>query len=194
MLVGLTLGLELCLNLLGKALTKLNTPLVEGVDTPDSTLSEGKVLVVDDQSTKSTWSDLLSENRGSWSVTKEGLVWNKVVWSALSLKLIWSLTNHKSLSLGEVVGCKHNLVPVVLGWVVGLGSENEVSWDELGTLVEQLVEGVLGVGGWLSEKDWSSGVVDHLSLTVDGLTVRLHRQLLEVGWEAVEVLVKSTTR
>lgn len=189
--IGLALGLELCLDLLCEALAKLNTPLVEGVNTPNGTLSEGQVLVVDDQSTKGTWSDLLCEDRGGWSVTEESLVWDKVLWSALSLKLIWSLTDHEGLGLGEIVGCKHDLVLVVVGWVMGLSSKDEVGWDELGTLVEQLVEGVLSVCGWLSEKNWSGGVVDHLSLTVDGLTVGLHGQLLEVSWEAVEVLVKS---
>ena len=43
------------------------------------------------------------------------------------------------------------LVLVVLNGVVALGCKNEIGGDELSALMKQLVEGVLGIGGWLSE-------------------------------------------
>jgi hypothetical protein len=186
-----TRRVKLGLDLLSKDLAKLDTPLVEAVDAPDGTLSKGEVLVVDNQSTESTRGDLLCKDGGCWAVAEESLVSNQGLWGALSLELLWTLAKHESLSLGEEVRCEHLLVEVVFGWVVGFGSEDEISWDELGALVQELVEGVLGVGCWLAEEDWASSVVDHLALTVDGLTVRLHGELLKVSREAVEVLVES---
>lgn len=51
---------------------------------------------------------------------------------------------------------------------------------------------MLGVGGWLTEEDWASGVVDVLAVAGNGLTVGFHGQLLEVSWESVEVLVERS--
>jgi hypothetical protein len=83
------------------------------------------------------------------------------------------------------------LVLVVFNRIVALGGQDEVRGDELGALVEQLVEGVLSVGSWLTEQDGSGGVLNVVSTTSDGLSVRLHRQLLEVSREPVEVLVEA---
>jgi hypothetical protein len=44
-------------------------------------------------------------------------------------------------------------VKVVADGVVGLGSQNEIGRNQLGTLVNKLEEGVLSVGARLSEKD-----------------------------------------
>jgi len=85
------------------------------------------------------------------------------------------------------------LVLVVLNRVVALCCQDEVGGDELSTLVEQLVERVLGVGGRLAEEDGSSGVLDVVSATGNGLAIRLHGQLLEVSGEPVQVLVESAT-
>ena len=66
------------------------------------------------------------------------------------------------------------LMLLVLDWVVAFGSEDEVSWDQLRTLVQQLVEGVLGVSGRLAEEDGSGSVLDVFSTAGDTLAVRLH--------------------
>jgi hypothetical protein len=83
------------------------------------------------------------------------------------------------------------LVLVVLDRVVALCCQDEVGGNELSTLVEQLVERVLGVGGGLAEEDGSGSVLDVVSTTGNGLAVRLHGQLLEVSGEPVQVLVES---
>jgi hypothetical protein len=184
---------ELSLDLLGERLSELDTPLVEAVDVPDGALGEGEVLVVDDQGTESGGCDLVGQDGGGGSVTQEGLVSDKVLGRALSLDLIGSLSDHKSLSLGEEVGGKHFLVLVVLNRIVALGSQDEVGGNELGALVEELIEGVLGVGGWLTEQDGAGCVLDVVAAAGDGLAVRLHRQLLEVGREPMHVLVEAET-
>ncbi len=81
---------------------------------------------------------------------------------------------------------------VVVDWVVGLDGEDEVGGDELGTLVEELVEGVLSIGGGFSKEDRASGVLDELiGAARNCLSVGLHGELLEISWEAVEVLVET---
>lgn len=86
-----------------------------------------------------------------------------------------------------------HLVGIVFGWVVGLSGEDEVGRDELGALVEELEERMLGVGAWLAEEDGTGRVPDGVSGAGYGLSVRLHGQLLEVGSKAVEVLIKSVS-
>jgi hypothetical protein len=87
--------------------------------------------------------------------------------------------------------CDLLLVLVVLHGVVALSSENEIGRNELSALMEELIEGVLSVGGWLSEKDGARGVVDVLASTGDGFSIGLHGQLLEIGRESMEILIKS---
>jgi len=48
-------------------------------------------------------------------------------------------------------------VEVVGDGVVGLGRQNEVGGDELGALVDELEEGVLGVGARLAKQDGACG-------------------------------------
>ena len=50
--LGLGRGLQLGDDVLRELLAKLNTPLVEGVDAPDGSLSEDAVLVEGDQNTE----------------------------------------------------------------------------------------------------------------------------------------------
>ena len=75
--------------------------------------------------------------------------------------------------------------------VVGLGGHDEVGGDKLGALVHKLEEGVLSVGGGLAEEDGAGGVLDVVARASDGFAVRLHGELLEVGGEAVHVLVEA---
>ncbi|KAH3666176.1 hypothetical protein OGAPHI_004365 [Ogataea philodendri] len=181
---------ELVQNHLGKNLSELHTPLVERVDTPDGSLDKSHVLVVSNQRSKSGWSDQLRQNRGGWSVTREHLVGNKVALDSLGLDLLLRLSKHQRLGLGKEVGSKHPLVQVTFDRVVGLGGQDEVGWNELGTLVHQLEEGMLGVGGWFSKHHDSGLVVDKLGVLCNRLTIGFHGQLLQVSWESVQVLIK----
>jgi hypothetical protein len=81
---------------------------------------------------------------------------------------------------------------------------NHVPWDELGTLVNELVKGMLTVGTALSPDDGLKrqstsrymGMITHSSLVVDSgsilgnaLSVGLHVSLLEVIGKLLHVLV-----
>ena len=73
--------------------------------------------------------------------------------------------------------------------VDGLDEGDEVARDERGALVDQLVEGMLAVGPRLAPVDGTGGVVDLRSLEGHVLAVALHRQLLQIGRESLQVLL-----
>lgn len=115
---------------------------------------------------------------------------DELVRGALGLDLLGGLADHEGLGLGQEVRRQHPLVQAPLDRVVGVGGEDEVGGDELRALVEQLEEGVLRVGRGLAEEDGAGGVLDVVARPGDGLAVGLHGQLLQVGREAVHVLVE----
>ncbi len=58
--------------------------------------------------------------------------------------------------------------------------------------MQELVERVLGIGCWLTKENGPSGVFDKVVCGArNGFAIRFHGELLEVGGETVEVLVKS---
>lgn len=117
-------------------------------------------------------------------------MWNKRSCNTFSFDLFLGLTQHQGLCLGKVVGCKHTLVLVVFNWVVRLCGKNEIRWDQLSTLMNQLEKGMLSIGSWLTKKNNTGLIGDKVGVFGNRLTVRFHRQLLEISWESVHVLVK----
>ena len=65
----------------------------------------------------------------------------------------------------------------------------QVDRDQLGALVDQLVEAVLPVGAGLAPVHRAGVVVDRLPVERDVLAVGLHGQLLQVGGEPLQVLL-----
>ena len=78
---------------------------------------------------------------------------------------------------------------VIADRVVADGGCQEVTGDQLGALVDQLVEGVLAVGARLTPDDGAGLVVNRLAVAIHVLAVGFHVALLEVGREAVHVLI-----
>src|SRR5580658_9491084 len=79
-------------------------------------------------------------------------------------------------------------------WVKGAAEAYEVAWDNLRALVDQLVERMLAVGAGLAPVDRSGLIVDGRAFEGDVFAVRFHRQLLQVGWKALEVLLVGQHR
>jgi hypothetical protein len=99
-------------------------------------------------------------------------------------------------------------VQVVGDGVVRLGGQDEVGGDQLGALVDELEEGVLSIRARLakqnrtcsfsmrfeeaaSDEKLTRSVLDRGAVRGNRLSVGLHRQLLQVGRETVEVLIES---
>ena len=184
--------IKLGLDFLREALAQLNAPLIERVDVPHCTLGESEMLVVDDERTQGSWCNLLGKDGSGWAVAEERLVLVQLCWRVLGFELLLAFSDHKCFGLSEEIRGEHLLMFVVCNWIVGLGGKNEIGWDELGSLMEELIEGVLRVGCWFTEENWTSRILDHLVVAGHSLSVGLHGQLLEVSWETVEVLVEST--
>ncbi len=73
--------------------------------------------------------------------------------------------------------------------IQGFNKSDEVSGDQPGSLVNQLVKRMLPVCSWFSPIDRPSRIVDLSSSQSHMLAVALHRQLLQVSREALEILL-----
>ena len=71
---------------------------------------------------------------------------------------------------------------------------DEIAWNELRTLVEQLIEGMLAVGARLPPNDRPRLAHHRPALAIDALAVALHVELLQVGAEAPQILVVGEDR
>src|SRR5215467_8148015 len=79
-------------------------------------------------------------------------------------------------------------------WIERLYKSDEVARDEPGPLMNQLVERVLAVRSRLTPVDWRGFVVHVFPLKRDMLAIAFHRQLLEVGWKPLQVLLVGQDR
>src|SRR5262245_19682481 len=70
-----------------------------------------------------------------------------------------------------------------------LDKGDEVTRDEPGALMDQLVEGVLPIGARLTPVDRAGLVVNRVAIEGDVFAVALHGQLLQIRWEALQVLL-----
>mmetsp|Transcript_3253 Transcript_3253/g.8600 ORF Transcript_3253/g.8600 Transcript_3253/m.8600 type:complete len:231 (-) Transcript_3253:7-699(-) len=103
----------------------------------------------------------------------------------LGLGLVLAL--HERFRLREEVGEQDGVM--LADWILRDDGCDEVGGDQLGALVHQLVEGVLTVGARLAPNDRAGRCGHGRAVALYALAVRLHVALLEVGGEAVHVLV-----
>src|SRR5215471_2282120 len=73
--------------------------------------------------------------------------------------------------------------------IEGLAEADEITGDELGPLMYQLVERVLAVRSRLTPDDWPRLIVDARAIQRHVLAVALHGQLLQIGRKALEILL-----
>ena len=106
---------------------------------------------------------------------------------ALRAKLLGPLAEGQCLGLGEDV--RHQQVVVRAQRVEGPAETDQVEWDELRPLVNELIERVLSVRSRLAPEHGAGLVVDGLAFERHVLAVRLHRELLQVRGKALQVLL-----
>ncbi len=190
--LGLCRRLQLGNDVLGKLLAELHTPLVEGVDPPDGALGEDAVLIEGDKGSEGVRIELVGHDDVRRAVPLEYAVRGEPVGSSLSLHLLGSLAEGKRLGLRENI--RDEVIVVVPQLVEGLVEADEITRDEAGSLMDELVEGVLAVGAGLAPVDRSRVEGDMGAIEADRLAVALHGELLEVGGEALEVLLVGQYR
>src|SRR5262249_42143102 len=91
------------------------------------------------------------------------------------------------LSLREHVGHEHVMVPAEP--IERLAKPDEITWDEPGSLVDQLVKRMLTVGSRLPPIDGTGIAIDPLTIESYMFAVTFHRQLLQISRKALEILL-----
>ncbi len=81
-----------------------------------------------------------------------------------------------------------------LEWIQGLIEADEIARDQLGPLVDELVERMLAVGPGLSPDDRPGLVVHRHALQIDMFAVALHVELLQVGGQTPKVVIIGQDR
>lgn len=74
-------------------------------------------------------------------------------------------------------------------WVECFNRSKKIAGYQFRALVNQLIEGVLAVGPRFTPNDGPRAPGDRFTFSVDPFAVAFHIPLLEIGGEAVEVLV-----
>src|SRR5258708_2616394 len=136
------------------------------------------MLVEGDELAERFRRESVGEDRVRRAVALEDPVRHEPVRRALRLDLLGRLAEGQRLCLGEDVREKHVVVPVE--GVEWLAERDEVTRNEPGSLMNQLVERMLAVGSRLAPVDGSGIAGNSGAIERDMLAVALHRQLLEI--------------
>ncbi len=159
---------ELLFDGFGELLAELHSPLIVRVDVPNGALHENLVLVEGDERAQSERGDTRQENAIARTIALEDLVLSdlldlvgrRVRLLHLGLDLGLCLAGHERLGLSQEIGEQDLVVEAAAHRVVCLNRGDEIAWDDLGTLVDELIESVLTVGARLAPNYRSSAVVD----------------------------------
>ena len=133
-------------NLLGQNLTQLDALLVEGVDVPGEALVHDLVLKVGQQSAHGGRSQLLADDDGGGTAALELLVQVSVILAA-------GKGNDLSSHIGAELLLAGGALNDHIGAHLAVLEANELQGNDVGALVQQLIEGVLAVGAGLAEDD-----------------------------------------
>src|SRR4030095_9724445 len=185
--IGLRLALEFRDNPLGQYLAEFNAPLVEGVKTPDDALCKNRVLIKRDEFTQRCRCKFVGKNSVRWSVAFKNSMGHERIRCAFSLHLFRSLTEGERLGLSEDICQQHVMLTTqrIERFVEGY----EIARDESGSLMNQLVERVLSVCSGFTPVDGCGLIGDFSAVKRDVLAVALHRQLLQISRESLQVLL-----
>src|ERR1700722_17400743 len=178
---------ELWNDALGQRLAELHAPLVEAIDVPDRALGEDAVLIERDQLAERLWRQTVEQNHIGRPVALEEPVWDEPIWRSLRLDLLGGLAERQRLGLREHVSQQDVMVPPER--IQALGEGDEIPRNQPRALMDQLVEGMLSVGAGLAPIDGPGIIIDPASLQRHVLAVALHRELLEIGGKALQILL-----
>src|SRR5262249_4413427 len=122
-----------------------------------------------------------------WAISFEHPMRNEPIRCALPFYLLSRLAKRECFGLSEDIGDEH--VVVAVQRIEGVREGDKVDRDELGSLMDQLIERVLTVGSGLAPVDRPSLIIYFISVYRDVLTIALHRELLEISGKALEILL-----
>ena len=123
---------------LRQSLSQFDAPLVERIDLPDHPLREDTVLVERNQLAERFRRQPICEKGIRRAISFANAVRHQPVRRALGSDLVLRLTKGKRFGLGEEV--RHQYVVVAAERIQCLAEADEITRDEAGSLVEELVE------------------------------------------------------
>src|SRR5579883_1355481 len=106
---------------------------------------------------------------------------------ALGFDLLRSLAEGERLGLGENVGGQQ--IVMASERVQRAAEGDEVGRNQLGSLMNQLVEGMLSVGAGLAPENRPGLIIDLPPVERHVLAVGFHRELLQVGRKSLQILI-----
>ena len=130
---------------------QFHSPLVKAVDVPDDALGENRVLVEGDELAEDFRREPLGEESVGRAIALKDPVRNEPIGGAFGLHLFGGLAEGQRFGLGKDVRQQDVVVPSKR--VERLDEGDEVTRDEPGPLMNQLVEGMLAVGPRLAPVD-----------------------------------------
>src|SRR5215468_139030 len=172
---------------LGERLAQLHAPLVKGVDPPDRALGEDAVLVKRDQLAQRSGREGVPEQRVRGAIALKHPMRHEPFWRSLRLDLVDGLAEGQRLGLRKDIGKQHVVMPTQR--VQGACERDEIARYQPRSLMDQLIEGMLPVGPRLAPVDGPRVVIHADTLEGDVFAVALHGELLEVGREALQILL-----
>src|SRR5262245_39163918 len=144
------------------------------------------MLIQCDQLAQCFRRQFLSQNRVRRPVPFKYSVRHQPIRRSLRFDLLRSLTERQRLGLSKHV-CQKQIM-MSSKRVKGLSERDEVARNKTRPLMDQLVERVLTVCSGLSPVNRSGRMSDCRSIYGDMLAVALHRQLLQIGRETLQIL------
>ena len=156
-----------------KDFTKLYAFLIKAVQVPYESLEHNLVFEVSKKGTKSLRCKLLTNDDTGRTAALEVFV-----------QVLIFLAAGKSYDLSSNICTKFLLACAVL--YININAElallkaDELKRNDVGSLVEKLIERVLSVCSWLTEDDRSCYIINRFTETVYGFTVGLHITLLKM--------------
>src|SRR5262249_13158104 len=162
------------------------------VDVPNRSLCKDTVLVKGDEFTESFRSKTIGQNCVRWAVALEDPVGHEPIRCTFGFDLFLCLAEGQRLSLREHVSQKN--VMVTAERIQCLIKRYEVARNQSRSLMDQLVKRMLTVRSRFTPVNRAGIAGDFASIKCDVFAVALHRQLLEISRESLQVLLVRKDR
>ncbi len=161
------------------AVAEFHAPLVKGIDPPDDTLDEDLVLIERDQRPQRARRNSIHQDGAAGPVAIELAMRGKTFrlrlrrprGQHLGAGLVQGAARHQCLGLREAVG--QQLGVMIAERIVTVDGRDEVTGDQLGALVDQLVKRMLTIRARLPPDHRTGGVVHAHAVSGDVLSVAL---------------------
>src|SRR6516164_11465890 len=156
--LGLCFAFEFGDDVQRQYLAELDAPLVERVDVPYRALSEDAVLVEGHELAERCGRQPRQQKRVGRPVPHEGAMGHEPIRRSLAADLLSRLAKGERFTLGEDVRQQHvMLLPQGIEW---LTEGDEIAGDQPGSLMNELIEGVLAIGAGLTPIDGAGVMCD----------------------------------